>query len=282
MQRKLTITLTLAVMFIIVGSAQASLVGLVAYYDFEGTGGDQLLDKAGVHNYHLNNNDNNVTFVAATSGAAGSTQVASFDGQGETNALYTPGHNAGVLGNVNMTISFWMMGDRDSQAGSQRRLMSTNQAAPGETLGSNWVIDGFGKPNPGAPAGESPIFNASGASNVTFHTMASPPTWHHVAIVAKGGDELQVWVDGVMVDDTNWAPGENAISVGGRLVLGAERANGHRGYTGLLDDVAFFNRALTQAEIEGIAAGTIAIPEPASLALVGIGGLLMLCRRRAA
>ncbi|XAL98015.1 LamG domain-containing protein [Phycisphaeraceae bacterium D3-23] len=57
-----------------------------------------------------------------------------------------------------------------------------------------------------------------------------------------------------------------------------------RGLNGSLDDVALYSGTLTAAEIDGLFAGTIQptdIPEPGSLALLGLGGLALLRRRRA-
>jgi Zn-dependent alcohol dehydrogenase len=58
-------------------------------------------------------------------------------------------------------------------------------------------------------------------------------------------------------------------------------------YSGLLDQVAIFDQALSAAEISdiitnglGAATATAAVPEPSTFAMLGIGSVGLLCVRR--
>ena len=104
---------------------------------------------------------------------------------------------------------------------------------------------------------------------------------------------LKLYVDGVLVDtSTNGIPNHAGAppQLDPRTVTLA-RFTGNTGSQGdfeaFLDDWAVLDVALTDTEVlaiyeGGLAGNSIAavIPEPASIALVGLGGLALLRRRR--
>jgi len=67
------------------------------------------------------------------------------------------------------------------------------------------------------------------------------------------------------------------MSTADAIRIGA-RADGSQRADGGMDEVAFFSSALTQAEVTSLY--NAAIPEPATMTLLGVGGLLALVRRR--
>jgi hypothetical protein len=72
------------------------------------------------------------------------------------------------------------------------------------------------------------------------------------------------------------------------MQLGGNPDAGGRGWNGNLDDVAVWNRALNQAEVDSIWAGGTgasiaslsAVPEPSSVVLLGLSGLALMFRKR--
>lgn len=113
--------------------------------------------------------------------------------------------------------------------------------------------------------------------------------WHHFALTQNGlGADL--FVDGSQVSggdlqaSTNGAAWFSSITSPSTMTIGYEtRVNGTNPYDGLIDDVAIFDHALNAQELASVialGAENYAVPEPGSLALLGLGGLLVGYRRR--
>jgi hypothetical protein len=121
--------------------------------------------------------------------------------------------------------------------------------------------------------------------------------WHHILAISEGGLSTRLWIDGIL-DSTGGAPvindQGNSAAPGGttpNLNIGANPQTGgqNREWNGLLDDVAQWNRVLTDEEIQALYGGgpnsaqsletLLAVPEPSS-ALLGFLGLSFLFRRR--
>jgi len=114
-------------------------------------------------------------------------------------------------------------------------------------------------------------------------------TTHLIAAVfdSATGDsfrDVDLYVDGSLFDVTG--------GVDGTINLGSSRdvfigSIGHlateRPFVGSIDDVAIFDTALTGTQLDSIRVNGIAtqaVPEPSSAALLGLGGLALILRRR--
>jgi hypothetical protein len=75
-----------------------------------------------------------------------------------------------------------------------------------------------------------------------------PRKWHHVAVVGRPGN-YQLWVNGVKHLDEKWEPNRNESSPKMKLTFGGSD-DGLIEFAGKLDEIAFFNRALTPGEIK--------------------------------
>lgn len=109
--------------------------------------------------------------------------------------------------------------------------------------------------------------------------------WYHIVLVHNGGGgDNELWINGsLIVSEARGDVADNDKS----LLIGNNPDNPDRGWDGLIDDTAIWGRALTSNEItqiynEGVSGNSLAtiIPEPGSLALLGLGGLMALRRRR--
>jgi len=97
--------------------------------------------------------------------------------------------------------------------------------------------------------------------------------WTAVAFTFdEATDTLSGYINGVLAGTTVVPEGRNVAS-SYPLIMG--QAGGEE-YQGMLDDVYIYDHVLTRAEIQGIQG----IPEPATIALLGLGGLALLRRKR--
>ena len=133
---------------------------------------------------------------------------------------------------------------------------------------------------------------ASGADEIgaSGGALLNDGAWHHIVAIsdpnydAVPGElgQLLLYVDGGFVDDYKRTTTGTPTNYGGAVFSvgnGLDGGGGYNAYAGLVDEVAIFNHALTGAEITALYSGTI-LPEPATLALLGIGGLVAVIRRR--
>ena len=121
-------------------------------------------------------------------------------------------------------------------------------------------------------------YNWGGGSNGDYGQGAggdlTDGEWHHVAVTYDSATSTKrLYFDGVelgsglvVANDLN----VQATNFGIGYAFNTELFNG------LIDDVRVYDEALDQTAIAGLAA----IPEPSSLALLGLGGLLVARRRR--
>lgn len=122
---------------------------------------------------------------------------------------------------------------------------------------------------------------ADGTSSMfTMSYDIDDDTWHHIAYTGSstvdGGAAF--WIDGVKAafDLTHSRLADNTkMEIGG-----SDRYS--EMWDGLMDDIAIYDTVLTDAQIISLAGGAspTTIPEPTTTALLGLGGLALILRRR--
>ncbi|MEM9346055.1 MAG: LamG domain-containing protein [Planctomycetota bacterium] len=246
-------------------SAQAEIADeLVSYWDWEGSFNDQF-------------------------------------GAGNGTGINTPGFNSGLFGQALELAG----GSTDNYVEiTNESLYDFGAAGNGFTF-STWTRvdafdtdfqtliskgDGFDQFRAARYFGTPQInFVAGGGGAELPHDGSQPAiddgAWYHIVTVHNGGGgNNELWINGSLITSgsrTDVADTDNS------LWIGNNPDNPDRGWDGLLDDTAIWGRALSSSEItqiynEGLGGNSLAtiIPEPGSLALLGLGGLLTLRRRR--
>ena len=136
----------------------------------------------------------------------------------------------------------------------------------------------------GTPSDLGVQLSANGAGRLTFYhngtivnpaTTVTPNVWHLVVATRSAG------TDTIYLDGNSLGSAADALTVntgGGAMLVGSN--NPALPVTGTLDEFAFYNTALTPAQVTSDY--TSGVPEPTSLGLLLVGGLGLLARRRTA
>ncbi|MGB0991226.1 MAG: LamG-like jellyroll fold domain-containing protein [Akkermansiaceae bacterium] len=286
----------------IAAASQAAIVtDLIGYYDFEETGVNGLKNKA----------PGATGFDGTWSG--GTFDVADQDGPGFAgNAAYNPGDglsNRGTLlvGNAlnivdgnndfadipigvtdtgkSMTVSFWAyLAPGASNASARFHAFETGDSGVYDlSVGTIGTYSSNGRDDYSV---YGPSNNQIGASIAGF----SEETWYHHAITTQvSGDDIisTYYLNGVVTrseTSTDAALGTTFAFTG--LHFGDGRSgSGERDWDGLIDEAAVWSRELSQSEItqvynNGLNGVAVTVPEPSSTALLGLGGLALILRRR--
>lgn len=249
-----------------IASLQAP-AALIAGYQFNETGGTSAAD-----------------FVRSTTGTATLLNGATFSASknvGLGNALTLDGSNdwASALnpvttGQTQLTVSAWM-----------------NVAAltTWGTIVKDWS-DGAPTFHFGLQNATNTISNYIGGTTnggvISSNTVSvGINAWNHVAFTFDDVTNTQtIYLNGTAVSSTPGTTNSPFTTGGGTMGIGANTA-GTQNLNGKIDDLAFFDTVLTQAEINTIITngnnGISAIPEPSAALLGGLGMLALLRRRRA-
>jgi hypothetical protein len=186
------------------------------------------------------------------------------------------------------TMAFWA---RQDLSGNSPWGSYYGPAYPRIISTPNYEIE-LGAGDNGDPASYFWPFNANppwGVPQSWDMTMANNPedVWFHMAVTYDGTTFTQ-YINGVAVFsnnqmvpfvDSTWDDFPDDVA----LTIGTQCYPIEKSFlVGLLDDVAIWNQCLTTQQVAGLYTGELTpldIPEPASLVLLALGGLLLRKKR---
>ena len=252
--------------------------GLLSYWDFEGNFEDSAAGLAGNASTVDDNGSAGSAVSIGSGGPLGSFGNFSRSGLGTENVVAVSDSADVVAAGESLTISTWFTVNSFDQ-GWQGLI------AHGE--GSDYRIARRGT--------DSVMGYAGGTGDIPGSAIGADVTgggWHHVVAISEAGVSTRIWIDGALVE-TGGVPtiadnGSGQLFIGGNPQGdgGSTDVNQYRPWNGSIDDVAMWNRALTDLEVaqiytagqNGIPLGAM-IPEP-STGLLGLLGLALATRRR--
>ncbi|MHC4555872.1 MAG: LamG domain-containing protein [Planctomycetota bacterium] len=255
--------LVLVLVLGLAGSASADLVG---YWELDGDGTD-----SSSYGNHGTINGN----VAPTADRFGNPSGAmSFAGGGGDNINVGDPPEFNITGA--MTITAWVYLDSTSDVHGRRNSRILGKMDGG---GQRAWSTGIEKNISGVPLPGTIQVSSNGSDVIGLHDDSSLPLdqWVHYAGVYTPGTSLEVYLDGDLSDiRTDGIPASQYSSNGHSVLIGNRPAAGDCGWYGALDEVRIYNEALTEAQIETV----MAIPEPATMLMLGLGGLALIRRKR--
>jgi hypothetical protein len=247
-----------------------------------------------IHQYRMDDNAANNTVVDSVGGANG-TYSRPHNAAQNTDQAHNPDRKEGTgsldfgpFGNLNeskfevssglnyggggaMTVAFWFSPDVTLTSGTPRVDLASNLS--GSTPGGNQYNFIHNAPADGTLGwrlGSGPTILRS--TTTTFNAGQ----WYHLVATTTAAGASVLYIDGV-AEDNDTAGGWGTEGTFSDFVMGTN--GGSFDFDGKLDDVRFYDEALSAVDVNAI---IHPIPEPASLGLLGVGGLLMLRRRREA
>ncbi len=127
-------------------------------------------------------------------------------------------------------------------------------ASGAETIVEKSVVSGLTGYRVGTDASNNlqlELFNNGTTINVTSSTALAQDAWHHVAFVADRDGNGSLYLDGAEVGSSS-ITAFNALSLtnGATFRIGNSEVTGKEGWTGAIDEVRFWDKARSAAEIQ--------------------------------
>jgi len=232
----------------------------------------------GQYRNKLIGNPNDVPNISFKAGAFGGGKSAYFNGtisggNGNFVEIFDNVDNGGRLILSELSVEFWTA-SKPQPAETYGRFISHAEG------GTNSYWAGMAT-DVGATPGQ-PFIGVKNATWYAWPPILADAKWHHVVVtydVADGNTTTTLWMDGVNQGsrlDTGvfGAPTDTWAN----LIIGAENNQYYvfNGLIGLMDEVAIYDYVLDQSQIEA----HYNVPEPMTIALLGLGGLLLRRRKR--
>ncbi|MCP5537847.1 MAG: LamG domain-containing protein [Akkermansiaceae bacterium] len=253
----------------------------LAYWDFD-TGVGNIEDSVGgIATTAVNSPDISTHATYGASGGSGGNSlnlVISGTGYLSGDVFGAGSSSALDFGTGNFSVSYWVYDDSSDLDDRAVRIfdMMDGTLAGFQILGST------------APGLNMRVEGSSGSEIIINEGTYTRDKWEHVVVTMDRSGNASVYIDGALsgftTDITSLSGNVNPTR---DITIGVNTIGGTAGGTqsGGIDDLAFYSGILDSTQIAALAAGTAlpsayVVPEPSSAALLGLGGLALVLRRR--
>lgn len=257
----------------IVTSQAALTTGLVNYYNFDDLSNDAEAASG-----------SDATISGAAVGQAGGVfgNAATFTGAEGQLINTSDGFGTGstALGE-SFTVTAWYKLDTDASTASGSRFFVFESATDYD------VSYGLRDFNTVKATGQSYTRDGSTAKEQEYVNIHTAGVWQHALITVTalaGTSTIETYIDGISVGTLT--ANTTALEDTGFNIGNARDSELDRAMDGMIDEFATWDRVLTSEEISqvynnGLSGQAVtAVPEPSSSALIGLGGLALILRRR--
>lgn len=232
---KILLGVSLLVFMQLSAIAQIPQRGLLAYYPF-------------------NNSANNI----ATGNFNGTTSnVLPAQGRDSGNVCYTfNGTSSKILIPTNFdflprTVNLWFNANPSADYSDWRFVYESDNANIQKGL-LELVVKNY--------LGQLRLFVNAGNCRDTVNITTN--TWYNVNLFVDSNKRMKVHVNGVLEGNKTFTTFAQSVSGSNNVVIGAGRFESERFFSGKIDDIAIYNRELSQAEIDTIFLGLQQPPPP--------------------
>jgi hypothetical protein len=208
--------------------------GLVGYWPFNGNANDES-----GNGYHGTNNG--ATLTADRNGKVNS----AYNFDGNSNFIQMPENSAFSPATITVSVWFKIMGNKSDQILIRRR-------ASGFSINYNLTYS-YGSPAQNKIATSLYVGDNKAYSNIVNNSIDN--SWHNL-ILTYDGLLYSTYFDGINVYKSSANGNGSLYTQGLEFTLGRDGGNPNYYYQGLLDDIAIYNRALSQQEITALYTGS--------------------------
>jgi hypothetical protein len=234
--------------------------GMVAYWPLDEVAGVKTPDLVSGYDMELAN----LTAADLVPGKVGN--AFKFDNARQTmlRRVNSPGEQLPINQYPAFTVSFWA--NVEGTGLTDLRLFSEANTS------NNDPLFNLGTANTGGTGQLDFYFRQAGWTTVDHLKSEGEPldgTWHHLAFVQEEDGGRALYIDGVRDPVEIPAKEEGSWQVNSTTIGGILRANPTHWLTGMMDDVALWNRALSEAEIQMVVTNGTPVPfsKPQPLAI---------------
>jgi N-acetylneuraminic acid mutarotase len=219
--------------------------GLVGWWPFNGNANDE----SGNGNHGT---VNGATLTSDRNGVQG--KAYSFDGI-VNNFIEIPSSSSINATNSNFSWSFWIKSNSIStQIGYNKNYGVISKTQTGTTCNGATIfeVNGFlGSQN--LLCNPNVLNYGCGTNTSTFDN-----NWHHIVLTLKAGHTSMFYIDGkAQTSNSSIVASNYSISINSPIRIGRPTDSYWKSYNGLVDDIAIYNRSLTQQEITALYTGVV-------------------------